>query len=225
MYNLLIIDDEIAILKMLTSVLKSKYKIKQAINGKTAINFIKTTIPDLIIVDWMLPDINGDDIIKWLRADKKYEKIPIIMLTAKSTEIDKLKGFEAGADDYISKPFSINELQARIKALLVRSIGAYKDIISFNQLELNLSSHKFLINNTQVTLTLKEFKLLELLIKNPDTVYSREQIISLAWEPNSNITPRAVDVCVSRIRKILIKNNCNLLNTVRGWGYKLNGLK
>ena len=117
MHSILLIDDESAILQMLGDCLKTKYHIKPAINGKTALHLIQQSAPDLVIVDWMLPDIPGPEIVAWIRNNPLYKDIPIIMLTAKSTEQDKLKGFNVGADDYMVKPFLLSELEARVKPI------------------------------------------------------------------------------------------------------------
>ncbi len=221
MNSILLIDDESAILQMLNQYLKQYYIVKLALNGKTALNFIKQDPPDLIIVDWMLPDLSGPEIISWVRNNKSYKSIPIIMLTAKSSEQDKLKGFDSGADDYIVKPLLLSELGARIKALLRRSALTVGQIITYKNLTLNTKQKCFFIGKNSVKLTLKEFKLLKLLIKNPKRLYSREQIITLIWGVNSTVGNRAVDVFISRVRKTLQNNSCNLLQTVRGFGYKL----
>lgn len=221
MNTILLVDDESAILQMLGDYLKPSYNIKRAINGKTAIKFIKEHSPDLIVLDWMLPDIKGPEVTSWIRGNELYKDIPIIMLTAKSGEHDKLKGFDAGADDYMVKPFLLSELQARIKALLKRSHTNTDNLIKIDNLCLNLSSHEFSINQQNYALTSKEFKLMKLLMKNPRRAYSREQLISLVWGDHSEVTDRAVDVCVSRLRKILKASGSNLLKTIRGVGYRL----
>ncbi len=221
MNTVLLVDDESAILQMLGDYLKPSYNIKRAINGKTAIKFIKEQSPDLIVLDWMLPDIKGPEVAAWIRGNELYKDIPIIMLTAKSGEHDKLKGFDAGADDYMVKPFLLSELQARIKALLKRSRTNTDSLIKIDNICLNLSSHEFSINQQNYALTSKEFKLMKLLMKNPKRAYSREQLISLVWGDHSEVTDRAVDVCVSRLRKILKAAGSDLLKTIRGVGYRL----
>ncbi|MCH9645497.1 MAG: response regulator [Proteobacteria bacterium] len=221
MNTVLLVDDESAILQMLGDYLKPNYNIKRAINGKTAIKFIKEQSPDLIVLDWMLPDIKGPEVAAWIRGNELYKDIPIIMLTAKSGEHDKLKGFDAGADDYMVKPFLLSELQARIKALLKRSHTNTDNLIKIDNICLNLSSHEFSIDQQNYALTSKEFKLMKLLMKNPKRAYSREQLISLVWGDHSEVTDRAVDVCVSRFRKILKASGSDLLKTIRGVGYRL----
>lgn len=222
MNTVLLIDDESAILQMLVDYLKPNYNIKCAINGKTAIKLIKEQPPpDIIVLDWMLPDIPGPEIIAWLKGNELCKDIPIIMLTARSAEHDILKGFDVGADDYMVKPFLLSELQARIKALLKRSYANTDNLIKIDNISLNLYSHEFSIDQQIYQLTSKEFKLMKLLMKNPKRAYSREQLISLVWGNHSEVTDRAVDVCISRLRKILKASGGNLLKTVRGFGYRL----
>jgi two-component system phosphate regulon response regulator PhoB len=218
-YSILIIDDEVAILQMLGSYLDKKYAVKKAINGKTALNFIKKQTPDLILIDWMLPDISGVEIIDKIKREDLYKDIPIIMLTAKSSELDKVKAFESGADDYMVKPISLIELNARITALLRRS---YKKatIINYENLSFDSEKQVFLINDKYLKTSGKEFKLLKLLIKNPQRIYTREQLISIIWQ-DGDANNRLVDVLISRTRKQLLDRDCSLLQTVHGLGYRL----
>lgn len=219
-YSILLVDDEIAILQMLVEFLGDKYNIKNAINGKTALNFIKQEKFDLVITDWMLPDISGVEIVYWIRNNAKYKDIPIIMLTAKSSQSDKVIAFNKGADDYITKPIALLEFEARIKALIRRSVAVDDVIIKYKNLTLNTEQQTFYIDNNVLDITGKEFKLLKLMIKNPKVVYSREQIIDYIYQAK-DISDRAVDVLVSRVRKRLIHNNCDLLKSLRGLGYRL----
>ena len=221
MNTVLLVDDESAILQMLGDYLKPSYNIKRAINGKTAIKFIKEQTPDIVVLDWMLPDIQGTEVAAWIRGHESFKTIPIIMLTAKSQEQDKLKGFDVGADDYLTKPFSLVELGARIKALLKRANLDNNDLIQYHELSVNTNEKQVYVNNQPVRLTSKEFKFLKILVKNPRRIYSRDQIIDLIWEGNNTISDRAVDVFISRIRKALNNQSCSLLQTVRGLGYRL----
>jgi two-component system phosphate regulon response regulator PhoB len=219
-HNILIIDDEIAILQMLTSYFDDMYHIKKAINGKTALRFIKEHTPDIIIVDWMLPDILGVEIVSWIRNQEIYKHIPIIILTAKSSQADKVQAFEVGVDDYMVKPVALLELGARIKALLRRS-GESKDIIVYQELSLNVTEQVFYIHNTPLHIVSKEFKLLKLLIKHPQRIWTREQIISRLYVGDDSVNNRTIDVLISRVRKHLLQHDCNMLQTIRGLGYKL----
>lgn len=223
-HSILFVDDEIAILQMLSSYFSKNYNIKNAINGKTAQNFIKQNPPDLIIIDWMLPDISGPEVVAWVRANKFYKDIPIIMLTAKSEERDKVKVLNLGADDYMVKPIALLELGARIKALLRRSVDS-DETLEYKELTVNVAQKIFYINNKPIKISNKEFKLFKFLIKNPYRIYTREQIIVSIYKENSSfggeISDRAIDVLISRARKHLLDNNCHLLQTVYGLGYKL----
>lgn len=221
MNTLLLVDDETAILQMLGDFLKSEYRIRRAINGKTALNFIKQDTPDIIVLDWMLPDISGPDIVAWVRNHELYKDIPIIMLSAKGTEADKIKGFDVGVDDYVVKPFLLSELRARIKVLLRRNAANAAKIIRIGDLSIHLESDEFFIKNTQVKLTKQEFILLKLLMQSPKRTYSRAQLIALVWKNTIEIDSRAVDVCISRLRKSLEDHHCDGLKTIHGIGYQL----
>ena len=222
MKTILIVDDELSILKMLSDYLKSKYQIVTAINGQTALKFIKEKNPDLMIVDWMLPDIEGPEIVTRVRNFSDSKDIPILMLTAKGEESDKIKGFSSGVDDFLVKPFLLSELDARINSLLRRSGIGNADQISLGELFLDDDNHEFQIYNNPVKLTKNEFRLMKLLIKKPGKTFSREEIVNKVWETNMEISDRAVDVAISRLRKLLVDNNSDRLETIRGVGYRLN---
>ena len=222
MKTILIVDDELSILKMLSDYLKSKYQIVTAINGQTALKFIKEKKPDLMIVDWMLPDIEGPEIVTRVRNFSDSKDIPILMLTAKGEESDKIKGFNSGVDDFLVKPFLLSELDARINSLIRRSGIGNTDQISLGELFLDDDNHEFQIHNNPVKLTKNEFRLMKLLIKKPGKTFSREEIVNKVWETNMEISDRAVDVAISRLRKLLVDNNSDRLETIRGVGYRLN---
>ena len=222
MKTILIVDDELSILKMLSDYLKSKYQIVTAINGQTALKFIKEKNPDLMIVDWMLPDIEGPEIVTRVRNFSDSKDIPILMLTAKGEESDKIKGFSSGVDDFLVKPFLLSELDARINSLIRRSGIGNTDQISLGELFLDDDTHEFQIHNKPVKLTKNEFRLMKLLIKKPGKTFSREEIVNKVWETNMEISDRAVDVAISRLRKLLVDNNSDRLETIRGVGYRLN---
>ena len=222
MKTILIVDDELSILKMLSDYLKSKYQIVTAINGQTALKFIKEKKPDLMIVDWMLPDIEGPEIVTRVRNFSDSKDIPILMLTAKGEESDKIKGFNSGVDDFLVKPFLLSELDARINSLIRRSGIGNTDQISLGELFLDDDNHEFQIHNNPVKLTKNEFRLMKLLIKKPGKTFSREEIVNKVWEINMEISDRAVDVAISRLRKLLVDNNSDRLETIRGVGYRLN---
>ena len=222
MKTILVVDDELSILKMLSDYLKSKYQIVTAINGQTALKFIKEKKPDLLIVDWMLPDIEGPEIVTRVRNFSDSKDIPILMLTAKGEESDKIKGFNSGVDDFLVKPFLLSELDARINSLIRRSGIGNTDQIFLGELFLDDDNHEFQIHNNPVKLTKNEFRLMKLLIKKPGKTFSREEIVNKVWETNMEITDRAVDVAISRLRKLLVDNKSDRLETIRGVGYRLN---
>ena len=180
-------------------------------------------VPDMLLLDIMLPEEDGMEILKKLRADKKTKHLPIIMLTAKGTEYDKVLGLDSGADDYVAKPFSMMELMSRIKALLRRSeIPAEKeDSYHVGPLYVSISKHLVKVGDVEVTtLTYKEFELLSLLLQNQETVLSRDQILQSVWGYDFDGESRTVDVHVRTLRQKLLEAG-SLIETVRGFGYKL----
>ncbi len=184
---------------------------------------LEEKVPDLLLLDIMLPEEDGIEILKKLRADKRTKKLPIILLTAKSTEYDKVIGLDSGADDYVAKPFSMMELMSRIKALLRRSEMTVEKEDSFmiGPLYVSLSKHVVKVNGEEVTtLTYKEFELLSLLLQNQETVFSRDQILQSIWGYDFDGESRTVDVHVRTLRQKL-GDAGSLIETVRGFGYKL----
>ena len=185
---------------------------------------IKKNIPDCLVVDWMLPDGSGLDLIRWLRKQKYYQQIPVLMLTARAEESDVLSGLESGADDYLTKPMSLRELNARVRALLRRP-AVYQEemhIVEFGLLSLNSRTHEVSADGRPVELSKTEFRLLRLFIENPKTVFSREQILDKVWGINTYLAERTVDVHILRLRKLL-KPHCvdDTIVTIRGSGYCL----
>ena len=170
----------------------------------------------------MLPDIEGPEIVTRVRNFSDSKDIPILMLTAKGEESDKIKGFSSGVDDFLVKPFLLSELDARINSLLRRSGIGNADQISLGELFLDDDNHEFQIYNNPVKLTKNEFRLMKLLIKKPGKTFSREEIVNKVWETNMEISDRAVDVAISRLRKLLVDNKSDRLETIRGVGYRLN---
>lgn len=184
---------------------------------------IEERVPDLLLLDIMLPEEDGIEILKKLRVDNRTKKLPIILLTAKSTEYDKVIGLDSGADDYVAKPFSMMELMSRIKALLRRSemMEEKEDSFKIGPLYVSLSKHVVKVNGEEVTtLTYKEFELLSLLLQNQETVFSRDQILQSIWGYDFDGESRTVDVHVRTLRQKL-GDAGSLVETVRGFGYKL----
>lgn len=179
---------------------------------------------DAMVVDWMLPDSSGVEFIRWLRRQDRYRQTPVLMLTAKSEENDTITGLEAGADDYLTKPMSLRELNARISALLRRpaSYDERLDIVDVAGLSVNLRSHEVHIDGNSIELSKTEFRLLRLFIQNSGKVFSRDQILDSVWGSNCYVDDRTVDVHILRLRKILKPfGKDKLITTVRGTGYRL----
>lgn len=221
--TILIVEDETAIREMLTfSLMQSGYIVLQAKTALEAFKLLDDVTPDLVIIDWGLPQISGLELVQRIRDNEVIADMPVIMLTARAQEEDKIKGLETGVDDYMTKPVSIKELQARIKAQLRRSSGFKKShIIEVSGIEMDLDSHSISIDNHELSLSITEFNLLKLFMKNPNKLLSREQILNHVWGRNSFVELRTVDVHILRLRKALKKHNAeNMLKTVRGAGYK-----
>ena len=222
--NILIVEDEGPILELLAlNISQAGYNPLRAISAEHAEKLINEALPDIILLDWMLPGMSGIDFAKKLRSNALTKTIPIIMLTARSDELDKVKGLEIGADDYITKPFSPRELNARIKAVLRRKAPELtEDILKINGLELNPVSHRVTGNNKPLEMGPTEFRLLHFFMSNPERVYSRSQLLDKVWGSQIFIEDRTVDVHIRRLRNILAQSQHeNLIQTVRGSGYRL----
>ena len=223
--NIYIVEDEEPIITLIKYNLeKEGYKVFFSENGNDGIKGIKNSLPDLVLLDWMLPDFSGVEICKNLKKDIKFKNIPIIMLTAKGEEEDKIKGLNSGADDYITKPFSFPELLARVKALLRRSKpSVIVDIVEFEDLKIDRMTRRVYRKKKEIHLGPKEYDLLNFFIKNPKRVYSREQILENVWSENINVENRTIDVHIRRLRQnINIIGVKELIRTVRSAGYSLN---
>ncbi|MFK5986083.1 MAG: phosphate regulon transcriptional regulator PhoB [Pseudomonadota bacterium] len=220
--NILIVEDEQAIREMIKfSFFNSEFTLQEAEDVKQARILIANQQPDLILLDWMLPGKNGVDFATELRANNQTTDIPIIMLTAKSEEKDKIHGFAAGMDDYVVKPFSPKELMARINALLRRTSGKKNDLIKVADLELNAQTHRVSCLGNNVNLGPLEYKLLHFFMTHTERVYSRAQLLDQVWGGDAYVEERTVDVHIRRLRKVLIKvNQEKLIQTVRGSGYR-----
>lgn len=179
---------------------------------------------DCLVVDWMLPDGSGIELIRWMRRQDQYQQIPILMLTARAQESDMITGLDSGADDYLTKPMSLRELNARVKALLRRP-AAYQekqDLTRVGLLSLNSRTHEIFVGETPIELTKTEFKLLKLFMENPKKVFSREQILDAIWGVNAYLGDRTVDVHILRLRKLLKPHGVDkMIRTVRGTGYRI----
>ena len=221
--HILIVEDEPAIREMVAFALRTQsYQPICAQDAKEAFQAIAEKIPDLILLDWMLPGISGIDLVKRFRKDANTKDVPIIMLTAKGDEADRIAGFEHGADDYVVKPFSARELLARIKAVLRRSRETEDDgSIQVGPVRLDAKQQKLLVNNENVHLGPTEYRLLHFLMSHLNRVYTRNQLLDFVWGGSSDIEDRTVDVHVRRLRKALEPHRLeNMIETVRGAGYR-----
>ncbi len=193
-------------------------------SGTELYEAVENKIPQLILLDIMLPDEDGISILKNIRNNSATEKIPVIMVTAKGTEYDKITGLDSGADDYISKPFGVMELISRIKAVLRRTQTEETDkILSYRNIKINPSSHTVTVDNVPIELTLKEYELLFLLIKNKGNVLTRDMLLEKIWGYNFDGETRTVDVHIRTLRS-KIKDNGEIIETVRGVGYRTGGI-
>ncbi|GAA0298145.1 phosphate regulon transcriptional regulator PhoB [Psychrosphaera haliotis] len=219
--KILIIEDEFAIREMLTFVLEQNgYSVIAKESYNDAQQALLHESPALIILDWMLPNMSGIQIAKKLKQSDSHKSTPIIMLTAKSEEDDKIQGLEVGADDYITKPFSPKELIARIKAVLRRTQPtATDDPIEIVGLRLDPISHRVTVDGKELHLGPMEFKLLHFFMTHQERVYSRDQLLDNVWGTNTYVEDRTVDVHIRRLRKAL-ETHDKLIQTVRGSGYR-----
>jgi two-component system, OmpR family, alkaline phosphatase synthesis response regulator PhoP len=225
--SILIVDDEKDIVDLVAyNAERQGYKVFKAYDGEGALRIARSEKPDLIVLDLMLPGIQGLEVCKRVRGNPETADTPIIMLTARGEEFDKVIGLEAGADDYITKPFSVKELLARVKAVLrradARRASEKAEIFDFRGLRIDLKSYEVTVNGKKASLSRTEFNLLRFLSRNPGRVYSREQILDQVWRDESFVEPRTVDVHVRRLRAQIEPDESSpmYIVTVRGVGYK-----
>jgi len=222
MPTILVLEDEKALRDMLAfSLVRAGYQVLKARDCSTAKALISESIPDLLISDWMLPGQSGLEVVKELRSDESLKELPIIMLTAKSDEDEKILGLEVGADDYITKPFSKRELLARVKAQLRRAPAKDDSSLTLGELSINFASHEVILAGENIHLGPTEYRLLEYFLTHQNRVYSREHLLNRIWRNNSEVDERTVDVHIRRLRKALaVAGYDKFINTVRGSGYR-----
>ncbi|ELR65294.1 Phosphate regulon transcriptional regulatory protein PhoB (SphR) [Photobacterium marinum] len=221
--RILVVEDEAPIREMLCFVLEQKgYEAIEAEDFDSALEKICEPYPELILLDWMLPGGSGINLMKHLKRDEMTRKIPVVMLTARGEEEDKVRGLEAGADDYITKPFSPKELMARLKAVMRRvSPTSLEDVIDVQGLKLDPVSHRVTSNDEPLDMGPTEFKMLHFFMTHQERVYSREQLLNNVWGTNVYVEDRTVDVHIRRLRKALeAGGHDKLVQTVRGAGYR-----
>lgn len=227
--RILIIEDEPSIAELIAvNVAHAGYESQRALQTDEASLLMAASLPDLIILDWMLPGKSGMQYAKELRSDLRTSAIPILMLTAKGEEVDKVSGLDAGADDYVTKPFSPKELIARVRALLRRyEVSPNDKPISIGPLSLDQASHRLHFSNgdskpVEIALGPTEFRLLTYLMNHPERVHTRENLLDQVWGNDVYIEERTVDVHIKRLRDALAQQGCDdLVETVRGTGYRL----
>jgi two-component system phosphate regulon response regulator PhoB len=222
--SILVVEDETALAEVLRYNLESEgFQVAIARDGRAAMEQIEDAPPDLVILDWMLPEMSGLDLCRTMRRRPELRDVPVIMLTAKGEEYDRVRGLDAGADDYVVKPFSPKELIARVRAVLRRTkAGAGGEPLRVGPLEMDLDAHRVRRDGLEVALAPTEFRLLRVLMERPGRVYSREQLLDLVWGRDSEVELRTVDVHVRRLRVSLNANDApDLIRTVRSEGYSL----
>jgi two-component system phosphate regulon response regulator PhoB len=222
--SILVVEDEPAIQELVSfTCASSGYKVRRAESVGAAQEAIRSELPDLVILDWMLPDRGGIDLLRDLRAQERTRTLPVIMLTAKSAETDRVAGLDAGADDYVVKPFSPRELVSRVRAVFRRRAPQHAgEALSYGPLTIDPVKHEVLAEGRSIKMGLAEFKLLKFMLGHPDRVFSRTQLLDNVWGDHVFIEERTVDVHVLRLRKALAPGGAqNLIQTVRGLGYRL----
>lgn len=225
--TVLIVEDEPEIREMLKfSLTRAGFEVKEARTSEMALQHLDSNLPDILVVDWMLPGMTGVELAKRLRRDALTENLPLLMLTARNEESDILRSFESGIDDYMSKPFSPKELIARIKALLRRSGAPEDDLLEASGICIDLSSHQVTIKGVDVNIGPTEYRMLELFLRNPNRVFERDQLLDRVWGRSSYIETRTVDVHVLRLRKVLKPLGLDgTVQTVRSVGYRFTPIK
>lgn len=221
--TILVVEDEPAIQDLIQINLQmGGYRVLTHSNAEDAIKGIQHELPDLALLDWMLPGMSGIELARRLRGDSRTRSLPIILLTAKGEEEDKLKGLETGADDYITKPFSVKELEARIKAVLRRRAPELtQDVIDYHDLRLDPASHKVSGHGKTLSMGPTEFRLLHFFITHLERVYTRTQLLDFVWGDHVFIEERTVDVHIRRLRSALAPSkHDDFVHTVRGSGYR-----
>ncbi len=222
--KILVVEDEKPISELIGFHLEQQnYQIKFSYDGESAIQEIEHWLPDLILLDWMLPNISGIEVLKRIKRKDNLKKIPIIMLTAKGQEDDKIRGFELGVEDYVTKPFLPSEILARIKSLLKRTKAREdNDSLKFHDININLTNRRVTRGERKLNLGPTEFNLLKFFIENKGRVYSRQQLLDNVWLNDAYVEPRTVDVHIRRLRKELnLTGEKDFIRTVRSAGYSI----
>ncbi|MCA9504049.1 MAG: response regulator transcription factor [Spirochaetaceae bacterium] len=221
-HRILVVDDEPDILELTRFALtREGYQVETASTGDEGLARMRRARPDLVVLDLMLPDVSGTEICRTMRGSSDLSGVPIIMLTARSDEVDRIVGFELGADDYVTKPFSPRELCLRVKAILRRGVGGEvgPEHLDHHGVTLDIDRHRCVVDDEEIKLTAKEFGLLASLMRRPGRVQTRERLLEEVWGTDINVTHRTVDTHMKRLREKLGSAG-DLIDTVRGVGYR-----
>jgi len=221
---ILVVEDEAALATMLRYNLeKQGFRVEEATDGQEAMTKVAEAKPDLILLDWMLPVMSGIEVCRQVRRRPATREVPIIMVTARAEDNDAVRGLNTGADDYIVKPFNMDALLARIRALLRRSNAMpAKGMLKFHDIAMDLAAHRVQRNGRAIHLGPTEFRLLEFLMQHPGRVFSREELLDAVWGPDIHVEPRTVDVHIRRLRKAINgMEELDVIRTVRAAGYAL----
>jgi two-component system, OmpR family, phosphate regulon response regulator PhoB len=220
----LVVEDETALVTMLRYNLeKEGFRVCEAPDGEEALTVLAERNPDLVLLDWMLPVLSGLEVCRQIRRKPRTRDLPVIMLTARGEEADRVRGLNTGADDYLAKPFSLPELMARVKALLRRARPPQsKGALQCDTIVMDLRTHRVTRDGRAVHLGPTEFRLLQFFLQNPGSVFSREELLNRVWGPDIYVEPRTVDVHIRRLRKALnADDDTDIIRTVRSAGYAL----
>jgi two-component system phosphate regulon response regulator PhoB len=220
--RVLVVDDEPDLLELVRFHLtQAGFEVETVRDGRQGLEAIRRRRPSLVVLDWMLPDLSGTEVCRQVRSDPALRDLPILLLTAKAEEVDRVVGFELGADDYVTKPFSPRELALRVQAILRRSSGeqAPTDVLERGSIALDTERHRCSVGGAEVTLTAKEFRLLEALMSRPGRVLSRQRLLDEVWGSDITVTERTIDTHLKRLREKLGAAG-DQIETVRGVGYR-----
>ena len=220
----MLVEDEPSLVTMLRyNMEKEGFRVCEAMDGEEALTLLAERNPDLVVLDWMLPIMSGIEVCRQIRRKPRTRDLPVIMLTARGEEGDKVRGLNTGADDYLTKPFSLPELMARVRALLRRVRPSQnKGVLEYETIAMDLAAHRVTRGGRHVHLGPTEFRLLQFLLQHPGCVFSREELLNAVWGPDIYVEPRTVDVHIRRLRKALNgAEDADIIRTVRAAGYAL----
>jgi two-component system phosphate regulon response regulator PhoB len=220
--QILVVEDEATQREVIAyNLRKEGYVVRVAQDGNAAELELAEAVPDLILLDWMMPGASGLELARRIRRRPETKDVPVIMLTARAEEEDIIRGLDVGADDYVTKPYSVTELLARVRSALRRSRSSVEDVISVGTIEMNIESYRVHVGDHEVSLGPLEFKLLRTLMERPGRVFERDQLLDKVWGRDIDVESRTVDVHIGRLRKALGEDAGNQIRTVRGIGYAI----